>query len=468
MTTPQRPIFPPDEANYSPEMIEASRAQLDQETVDLLDLDRARLNQTTAMAALALGECLGLSEDTTRELSEKLNQRLNDMSPAYHQYVGLLISSVPVAVNNQEGTTSPRLQAASTSTEVQPKLPDPQSALDGQLSNGHSPDAAIPKPDQANEGSGQELQILPDYDPADLLDLPEGFTVIEYEQPISSLKNFVTDIFPGKNSDIEELSAVELALVGHQLVKTYMQTKIPQASESRKAKQKERMESLFGFKGPYENIAEICQKLNISYASFNQGLKAVKTVLARIVNSDFEDIAKRARVTAKHGELELISPDQYQEQPPEPETKSSLYDLIENLPPLHEHYNGTPVNMRNFLYEVFSSDYGSALTELSTKEAGTLVQLILNEFEALPGTKLTPEVRQERVLYIERWAGLYGNPREYSEIARARNKTTTQVSSAISSSITKINSLLSEKELKEMLDVVRDVTRRPPESLITA
>lgn len=453
MSDQLRPVFPPDEPNLSADSLAAAQGLLDDETRRVLELDRARLVQTTAATALALTQSLDLSPEASTEVQRALVGRVSELSPNYHNFINQLIgnSALTLAAQPQsrvyvEAEVAPHQQTLTAVHDVPP--PQPEAT---------EPALAAEDPEDSINAE-------------DILQFDQAFKLASHQKSSKNSRKFITAVL-GEEVDIDSLSTREVSLVIYQLIDTYMSTPIPQATESRKANQKERMELQFALYGPVLTANQICGKLGISTASFYTGLSRVQDSLNALMTKEkAEELVRKAVATSNHyGDTLFIQPEDFSsstsasephedvassEIEPSSESQETRVELEEESQQIEfkEHHR-TPANMLNFLTGVFPPEYGDRLHYLESWQASYLTYRIIEEFrDQLSTSSMDPGAQNEKVLRLERWTGLYKSPQDFTEIATARVTSAQNVRNGVEGSIGKIAKRLSREELDELFD----------------
>jgi hypothetical protein len=423
-----RPVFPPDEPILSAHSLEAARAYLDEDTLQVLAVDRARLRQTTAATAFVLAQSLGLSESTAGELETALVSHLSELSPSYQHYLNQLLGNSALALSSQPGRV---LAEVDQQTSLAGSILEPVSLLG---------------PAEADTSiAGPEPETDPLYEPADLLDLPRGIVLSDHEKPNRNIKSFVSAIFPELKGALKELSSRELVLLSYQLLDSYMNTHIPQATEERKIKQKQRLELYFGLYGSPKGGGAICEELGLAGPSFYSGIRRVQSGLGAFIGlTDAETMIRKAKVTAEFGNPEGLF------QKPELSEGS-------NLPPNDEaiyfyEYIRTPANMTNFLSGVYPKEYNDRILYLEPWQASLLSYQVIELYRDMVGAGVSIDSQEERCLRLQRWTGLFRPAQDYEEIAINRVRDVQSVKTSIQSTIDKLAAKIERYKLDELFD----------------
>lgn len=453
-----RPIFPPDELNYSQEALKASEALLDDETRAILEADRARLAQTTVLGAFTLGQELGLSTETTQELQAALLNRLSSMSPLYHGYMNQLLGAAATSLLGQLGSERTQL------TEPAPVHVVPDSQADAGAPVEYGP----PLPEDHLAGIiGDQEEVLT-YDPEDIIVLSEDSPLIfDHEKTHRNTRQFIRNVFPELEDQLKSLPPRVASLLVYQAIDFYMAAEIPQASPGRKANQKQRIELYTGLYRPVQPMDDMLSELGVSGASLYTGMQRVAQNITSMI--DHEEMLRKAQTTAEFGTPEdIFTSDTSTEQTllevtPTADMNDDGEDGLTVDDSVHEEaaqsteevvpgefyeHARIPANMRNFLLGIFPAEFGDRILSLNQWSTSMLTYQLVEVYRDIV-TSGAPEHHERRCQWTERWTGLYGEPVDEEVLARRAVVSPQSVKSSIERVIKTLETQIPKDQLKE-------------------
>jgi hypothetical protein len=423
------PIFPPQQPNYSAGAVEHAEAALDDETRSYVLQERARLTHGTGLAVFAVAEATGLPSEVSEALSSKLTEEVRKLSPEYHKYVNKLLEGVAQVVTSQ------------------PKTAD------------HQELASAPQADSSSSTVADEAGTDSFFEPHPelLVEMSEGMKLCAHLTTPKSMRKFVADVLPDEQADeVAGLSARALSLTAYQLLVTYRDKKIMQASPDRKMVQIERLEKILGLFDSPKSVEFTSRELGVSGASIHQGINRVKESLRSVVQ-DPAELIEKARYTAER------KADIFSTEPVE----ASLVEKLETVQPgpaktaellapeteFFKHFK-TPANMQNFLLKIFPFQYGDGILSLNQWHSSLLTFQLIERSRSFVGRGITHSSASLHATRLERWTGLYEREQDFTELSERLVLSKTQVQTGIESSIDRIERNIPAPILKELFENV--------------